>query len=158
MENKAGPTALILTRLKLPVLDRTGMAPASELFKGGYILWEPSMSPQIILIGTGSEVHTVLEAAKILQGKGVAARVISLPSWEIFSRQTPEYRDKVLPPATKVRLSVEAGTTIGWERYVGLEGMALGVTRFGASAPGEVVLKQYGLIPQKVVDLALKMV
>jgi transketolase len=156
MQNRECPVALILTRQKLPVLDRTKKATSGGLHKGGYILRESSSSPKIILIGTGSEVHLALDAAETLEKKGIAVRVVSLPSWEIFDRQTQEYRDMVLPPAIKTRISIEAGTTMGWEKYVGPEGIALGVSHFGASAPGEVVYKQYGFTSQRLIDTALK--
>jgi len=153
-----GPTAIILTRQKVPVLDRSELTPASELKRGGYILWESGTSPQLIIIGTGSELHVALEAGKQLKDKGVSARVVSLPSWELFEAQTEAYRKRVLPPEIKARVSIEAGTTIGWEKYVGLEGKAIGVNRFGASAPGKTVLQNLGFTSQNVVNTALKLV
>ena len=132
MERRHGPTALVLSRQSLPVLDRRTLAPARGVQRGGYILWETSPSPQAILIGTGSETHIALEAGRLLQEKGIAARVVSMPSWEMFDIQPSEYRDQVLPSRIRARVSVEAGTPLGWERYVGLDGVAIGVSRFGA--------------------------
>ena len=155
LERRHGPTALILSRQNLPVLDRTPLAPASGLRHGGYILREASSSPAVILIGTGSEVHIALEAGKLLQDKGVAARVVSLPSWELFDAQPVNYRNMVLPPNIRARISIEAAMPLGWERYVGLDGIAIGLSRFGVSAPGKVIYDKLGLTAQRVVDEAL---
>ncbi|UCG83677.1 MAG: transketolase, partial [Dehalococcoidia bacterium] len=155
MERHNGPTALILSRQHLPILDRIEMAPASNLRKGGYALWEASATPETILIGTGSEVHIALEAGRLLQEKGIAARVVSLPSWGLFDAQPLAYRNKVLPPEIRARVSIEAGTPLGWERYVGLDGMAIGLSRFGASAPAKVIYKQLGLTAEHMVKEAL---
>jgi transketolase len=150
MERRHGPTALILSRQSLPLLDRRGLAPATEVQRGGYVLWQTSASPEAIIIGTGSEVHIALEAGRLLRGEGIAARVISLPSWEVFDAQPPDYRRQVLPASVRVRVSIEAGTPLGWERYVGLDGTAVGLSRFGASAPGKVVYEQLGLTAERV--------
>ncbi|MBI4302746.1 MAG: transketolase [Chloroflexi bacterium] len=157
IERRHGPTALILTRQNLPVLDRSALAPASGLRQGGYILWGASPSPDIILIGTGSEVHLVLAAGKKLQERGVSARVISLPSWELFDAQPVEYRNNILPPSVRARISIEAASPLGWEKFVGLDGIAIGVSRFGASAPGEVAYEKLGMTVQRVIDEALKL-
>ncbi len=157
LERRHGPTALILSRQNLPVLDRTPLAPASGLRHGGYILREASSSPAVILIGTGSEVHIALEAGKLLQDKGVAARVVSLPSWELFDAQPVNYRNMVLPPNIRARISIEAAMPLGWERYVGLDGIAIGLSRFGVSAPGKVIYDKLGLTAQHMVDEALKL-
>ena len=157
LEHRHGPTALVLTRQNLPVLNRTELAPASGVQYGGYILWEAAAPPDIILIGTGSEVHIALEAGKLLQEKSIAARVVSLPSWELFDAQPVEYRNAVLPPNIRARISIEAGTPLGWERYVGLDGIAIGLSRFGASAPGKVIYEKLGLTAQHMVDEALKL-
>ncbi len=157
LERRHGPTALILSRQKLPVLDRKILAPASGVQRGGYVLWETTSSPDVILIGTGSEVHIALEAGKLLQDKGMAARVISLPSWELFDAQPVEYRNAVLPPNLRARISIEAGVPLGWERYTGLDGVAIGLSRFGASAPSQVIYEKLGLTAQRVVDEALRL-
>jgi transketolase len=157
MERRHGPTSLVLTRQNLPVLDRGVLAPAAGLQRGGYVLWEMKSPPDVVLIGTGSEVHIALEAGRLLEQHGVAARVVSLPSWELFEKQPPEYRDEVLPPAVTRRISIEAASPLGWERYVGPEGVIIGVNRFGASAPGEVIYQHLGLTPQRVVDEAQRL-
>jgi transketolase len=137
------------------LLDRTELAPASGVQRGGYVLWEAATPPDIILIGTGSELHIALEVGKLLRDRGVAARVVSLPSWELFDAQPADYRNEVLPPHIRARVSIEAGTPLGWERYVGLDGVAIGLPRFGASAPGEVLYEKLGLTTQRVLDEAL---
>ena len=157
INNRNNPTALIFTRQKLPVIDRTITAPACDTRYGGYILWQASEVPDIIIIGTGSEVHIALEAGKRLQEYGIAARVVSLPSWELFEAQSKEYREKVLPVNIKARISIEAGVTFGWERYIGTEGVAIGIDRFGASAPSDILYQQFGLTAERIVSEALKM-
>ncbi len=154
LEKRQGPTALILTRQKLPVLDRRELAAASGVRRGGYVLWQASPSPQVILIGTGSEVHIAMEAGKILQQKGIAASVVSLPSWDLFDVQSKEYKDSVLPPGVKVRISIEAAVTLGWHKYVGDEGIAIGIDRFGASAPYKEIYKHFGLTAERMVKEA----
>ncbi len=157
VENRHGPTALIFSRQNLPVLDRSALPPARGLRRGGYILWQATAAPEVIIIGTGSEVHIALEAGKLLQERGVAARVVSLPSWELFDAQPAEYRDEVLPPGIRARISIEAASPLGWERYVGLDGVAIGVSRFGVSAPGRVIYEKLGLTAQRIVDEALQL-
>ena len=154
---RTGPTALVFSRQALPILDRTILAPVSNLQKGGYVLWQSTPTPEVILIATGSEVHIALEAGKDLQQKGISARVVSLPSWELFEAQPLTYRQEVLPPNITARISIEAGVTMGWERYVGQNGVAIGVSRFGASAPGNIVYEKLGLTVQRVVLEALKL-
>lgn len=156
IQRKNGPTALMLSRQGLPVLDREKLAPVSGVQKGGYVLWEEIAPPDIILIGTGSEVPIALEAGKLLFEKRIAARVVSLPCWELFDAQPVEYRRSVLLPNVK-RLSIEAGTTIGWERYVGPDGIAIGLNRFGASAPYKTIYEKLGLTPQRVVDETIRL-
>jgi transketolase len=155
--SRNNPTALIFTRQKLPVIDRTTAAPAGNVKYGGYILWQSSELPDIIIIGTGSEVHIALEAGKRLQEQGIAARVVSLPSWELFEAQSREYREKVLPANIKARISIEAGVTFGWERYTGSEGVAIGIDKFGASAPYNVLYQQFGLTAESIVSEARKL-
>lgn len=154
LERQNGPTVLALSRQGLPILDRGDLAAASGVQRGGYVLWEASGQPNIIIIGTGSEVHIAMEAGKLLQKRGIAARVVSLPSWELFDAQPAAYRNEVLPPDIRMRLSIEAGTPLGWERYVGLDGKAIGVSHFGASAPQKVVYEKFGLTAQKVAEEA----
>jgi transketolase len=144
--NQRGPTALVFTRQNVPVLNRTELAPAAGLQHGAYVLWEATKAaPEVILIGTGSEVHIALEAGRQLASEGIAVRVVSMPSWELFDRQPASYRESVLPPPVKARVAVEAGITLGWEHYVGLEGAVVGMEGFGASAPGEVLYEEFGI-------------
>ena len=155
LEKSNGPTALVLTRQALPILDRHEMSPSCGVKKGGYILWQASGKPEVILIGTGSEVHIALEAARMLKEKGISARVVSLPSWDIFEAQSEEYRRSVIPPQIKARISIEAGVTIGWSRYTGDNGVAIGIDHFGASAPAKVLYEKFGITAQKTVSEAL---
>ncbi len=164
IEHRAGPVALALTRQKLPVLDRTKYASAENLVKGAYILAENlpagkagSKQPEIILIGTGSEVQLVVGAYETLVKENIAARVVSMPSWELFERQPEEYRRSIFPPSAKKRLAVEAAVPMGWEKYVGDEGDVLGITKFGASAPGDVVMREYGFTVENVLAHARKL-
>jgi transketolase len=153
--NDDGPTALILTRQKLTVLDRTGLAPAQGLRRGGYVLWESDAgTPDVILIGTGSEVHIALEAGQRLAEGEVSVRVVSLPSWELFDKQSEGYRESVLPAAVRARVAVEAGITLGWEHYVGLDGAVIGMAGFGASAPAGVLYEEFGITVEQVVARA----
>jgi transketolase len=152
MEHCEGPVGLALTRQKIPIFDAKAVAGARQ---GGYVLVrERSERPDIILIGTGSEVSLCVEAHKILSSEGVAARVVSLPCWEIFARQTQQYRDEVLPPSVTARLAVEAASPFGWKEYVGDKGDVIGIDHFGASAPGEVLFKEFGFTPQRIVERA----
>ncbi|MGH8542693.1 MAG: transketolase [Gammaproteobacteria bacterium] len=155
MQHTAGPVGLVLTRQKIPVLDRTTLAPAAGTTHGAYVLADTDGSlPELILIATGSEVSLALEAHRQLVAEGVRSRVVSMPSWELFEAQSAEYRDAVLPPAVHARVSVEAGSPFGWERYVGFTGAIIGVNRFGASAPGSVVMAEYGFTVEHVVATA----
>jgi len=156
VRNKKKPTVMCLTRQNLPVYDRTQCAPASGLLKGGYTLWESKAgtTPELILIGTGSELSLCFDAAQKLGAEGKAVRVVSLPSWDLFEAQPQSYRDTVLPPAVKKRVAVEAGVHMGWERYIGPEGKMVGVDRFGASAPYERLAKEYGLTVEHVLEAA----
>ena len=158
MKRRNGPTVLVLSRQDLPVLDHHGATQAGGLHQGGYVLWDASENPDVILIGTGSEVHIALEAGKLLRGEGVNARVVSLPSWELFDDQPKDYRNTVLPPDIPARVSIEAATPLGWERYVGREGGAIGISHFGASAPAGVLYEKFGLTAQRVIEEAKKLV
>jgi transketolase len=150
---RTGPTVLVLTRQNLPLLDRDNL-PFTDVQRGAYILWESDPKPEIILIGTGSEVHIILAAGQQLAQKGVKARVISFPSWELFEAQPNEYKEMVLPPNVKTRISMEAASPFGWERYVGYKGSIIGINHFGASAPGGVIYEKFGLTPEHVVSEA----
>jgi transketolase len=153
VENKNGPTAIILTRQNIPVLDRGKVSPAIGLRKGAYTLSDSSPGkPEVILIGTGSEVHLALEVREKLLAEGVKARVVSMPSWELFEQQPEDYRLEVLPPDITQRMSIEAGVTLGWHRYVGKEGEIVGIDHFGASAPGSVVLKEFGFTSNDILN------
>jgi transketolase len=153
--NRQGPTALIFTRQIVPALNRAELASAGNLKHGGYILWDSSkMIPQVILIGTGSEVAIALEAGIQLAKERIRVRVVSLPSWELFDRQPSDYRDRILPPDVRNRVVVEAGIGKGWERYIGLDGAVVGMDSFGASAPGNVLYQEFGITIEKVVEAA----
>ncbi|HEY6158189.1 MAG TPA: transketolase [Gemmatimonadales bacterium] len=155
MRHTSGPVGLVLTRQKLPVLDRTTLAPAAGTARGAYVLIDAGEGlPELILIATGSEVSLALEAYRQLAGEGVRSRVVSMPSWELFEAQSAEYRQAVLPPAVHARVSVEAGSPFGWERYVGPDGAIIAVDRFGASAPGPEVMARYGFSVEHVVATA----
>lgn len=149
--NERGPTALILSRQKLPALDP---AVAADALRGGYVLWKSDADPQVILLGTGSEVHIALEAGKKLAAAGVPTSVVSLPSWELFDRQPADYRESVLPNAVRARVAVEAASKLGWEHYVGLDGAVVGMNGFGASAPAEVLYEKFGVTVENVVAQA----
>jgi transketolase len=155
MLNTHGPTVLVFTRQNLPVIDRTKYAPAEGLHRGAYVIWQLSnQEPDIIFIATGSEVQLALQAGRTLASEGHHVRVVSMPSWELFDRQPKEYRDSVLPPTVRARVSVEAGVKIGWEHYVGSEGRIIGLDHFGASAPGEILFEKFGFTPEHVVATA----
>jgi transketolase len=155
MRHTAGPVGLVLTRQKVPVLDRTRLAPAAGTARGAYVLVDTDEGlPELILIATGSEVSLALEAHQTLVGEGVRSRVVSMPSWELFEAQSAEYREAVLPAAVRARVSVEAGSPFGWERYVGPAGAIIGVDGFGASAPGPEVMARYGFTVEHVVATA----
>jgi transketolase len=157
LQRRDGPTALVLTRQNLPVFDRTRLGPADGLLRGGYVLQDaPDGRPDVILLATGSEVEIALAAAAELDDSRVAARVVALPSWELFEGQDDEYRDTVLPPKVTARVSIEAGTTFGWERYVGTAGASIGIDHFGASAPAKVLYKEFGLTADNLAATALR--
>jgi len=155
LQTTTGPVALILSRQNLPVLDRRKLPPADELAHGAYVLSAPDGAPQAILIATGSEVHVAVAAQSLLAENGVAANVVSMPSWELFEKMPQSYRDSVLPPGISARVAVEAGVALGWERYVGASGIVVGINGFGASAPGETVMEKFGFTPERVADAVL---
>ncbi len=154
LERPDGPVALSLSRQKVPTLDRSGLAPASGLERGAYTLWESSSSPDLILIATGAEVALTLEAGRRIAGDGSSVRVVSMPCWELFEAQSADYRDEVLPPDVRARLSVEPGVALGWHRWVGDLGDSISIEHFGASAPGATVLEQFGYSLDNVVARA----
>jgi len=153
--NTTGPTALLLTRQNLPTIDRTQYAPAAGVLKGGYVLWDSRPGqPEVILIGTGSELELAMKAADALAAEGIGVRVVSMPSWELFDAQDAEYRESVLPAAVRARVAVEAGLRLGWERYVGLDGEVVGMDGFGASAPYQKLYEAFGITAEAIVERA----
>ena len=153
-----GPTVLVMGRQNLPVLDRETYASAGGVARGGYVIRDSSGEPEVILIGTGSEVHIALDAGHMLREKGIQARVVSLPSWELFDAQPLEYRTTVLPPQIRARVSIEAASRLGWERYTGLDGVAIGMSGFGASAPASVLYQEFGITAQRMAEEAESLV
>ncbi len=155
MTRNDGPVILLMSRQNLPILDRSVLAPASGVQQGAYILADAANGrPEIILIATGAELHQAHDAWKELTASGVAARLVSMPSWERFEAQSAEYRASVLPPTVKKRISIEAGCTFGWSRYVGDSGLSIGVDHFGESAPGDEVLRRFGFTSANIVEKA----
>jgi transketolase len=149
------PVALVLTRQPVPTFDRSKYAPASGVAKGAYILADTQdAKPDVILMGTGSEVSLCVEAYEQLKSQGIKARVVSMPSWDLFERQDEAYRKQLLPPEVKARVSVEMAATFGWSRYLGPTGVAIGMHRFGASAPIKDLLKKFGFTAERVVAAA----
>jgi transketolase len=141
-----------LTRQKLPVFDRTKFGSAEGVARGAYVLSDPPNGKiAVILMGTGSEVSVIVEAQALLVAEGINARVVSMPSWELFEKQPVEYRESVLPPAIKARLAIEAASPLGWSRYVGDNGEVIALDHFGASAPYQVIMEKFGFTPANVV-------
>ncbi|MBU4344675.1 MAG: transketolase [Proteobacteria bacterium] len=157
MKSVNGPVALILSRQKLPVLDRSRYGLAEGLANGAYILSDSEGKPDIILIASGSEVHITLTAAGILADQGVSVRVVNMPSWELFEKMPQEYKDKILLPDVEKRIAVEAGIPMGWERYVGSGGAIIGITGFGVSAPGGLVMEKFGFTSENIVEKAIEL-
>lgn len=152
LERRGGPTALALTRQGVEIIDRETYASAENLGRGAYVLGDiGDQDPEVILMASGSEVELIVKAGERLAAEGVNVRLVSFPSWELFQEQNQEYRDQVLPPEIPLRVAVEAGVAQGWERWVGSEGLFIGVDRFGASAPGERVMQEYGLSVENVI-------
>jgi len=153
LEYAEGPALLVLTRQSLPIIDRNKQNSASLTGKGAYIIADSDKdTPDAILIATGSEVQLTLDARKALKDDNIDARVVSMPSWELFARQSQSYRDKILLPDVKARVSVEAGATFGWERWIGSAGTAIGINRFGASAPYEEIYEQFGITVDRIIN------
>ena len=155
LERTQGPTAIVLTRQKIPVLPPEGVHRDDGVGRGAYVLSDAEGGrPDVLLLASGSEVHVALAAKTLLSAEGVAARVVSMPCWERFEEQEAGYRESVLPPSVPARVSVEAGSTFGWERYVGDRGASVGIDRFGASAPAERIFRELGITPEAVRDRA----
>ncbi len=153
-----GPVAMVLTRQNLPILAETVEHAGEGLAKGAYILSEATNGhPELILLATGSEVSLAMSSKKELEAKGIPTRVVSMPSWELFEKQDEEYRDEVIPSSVKARISIEMAYPMGWERYTGDHGKVIGIRTFGASAPGDRVMKEYGFTVENVVNTALSM-
>lgn len=158
MAHREGPVAIVLSRQKLPTLDRQKVASAAGLARGAYVLADAEGgAPQAIIIATGAEVHPALKARDLLLKEGLRARLVSMPCWETFAAQDAAYRESVLPPAVTARVSVEAGATLGWYRWIGDRGIAIGIDRFGASAPGEVNLEKFGFTAEHIAEAVQKL-
>jgi transketolase len=153
VEQEDRPSFLSLTRQGIPCLERTEAEGAEGLRKGAYVLAEASTGvPQLILLASGSELHLAVEARATLEKEAVPTRVVSMPSWALFHEQSREYQDTVLPPGVTARVSVEAGTTLGWDRWIGPTGIAIGLDRFGASAPSPVLFEKLGITTERVIE------
>jgi transketolase len=154
LEHRDGPVALVLTRQGLPVIDQDKYTTADHLEKGAYILSDTDGDPDVILIATGSEVSLILAAQEKLKDENINARIVSMPSWELFEKQDADYKEKVLPKSLRKRMAVEAGSPMGWHRYVTDEGTVIGIDKFGESAPGGELMKEYGFSEENVVKRA----
>jgi transketolase len=155
MQQRHKPAVLVLSRQAMPTLDRTKYASASGVAKGGYILADaPGANPEIVLLATGTEVGLAVDVYEKLAAEGVRARVVSMPSWELFEQQSDKYRDSVLPPDVTHRISVEQGSTLGWALYHGPGGRAIGMRTFGASAPLKELQKKFGFTPDALLAAA----
>jgi len=157
LQYKTGPVALILTRQGLDVIDQKKYPPASNLAKGAYVLADAD-KPDVLLLATGSEVSIALKAAEKLSAEGIAARVVSMPCWQLFEKQDKKYKDSVLPPEIKARVGIEAGVQQGWGRWLGEKGIFIGMNSFGASAPGKVCFEKFGITVEKVVEAGKELI
>lgn len=157
MLQKDRPTAIAFTRQGVPTFDRSKMGSAEGTMKGAYVLSDDGDTPDVILMASGSEVSLSVDAAEILRAEGKSVRVVSMPCWELFEEQSQSYKDSVLPPNVTRRLSVEAGTTMGWDRYTGAEGKSFGLDRFGESGPGGELFKHFGFTPENIASIAREM-
>ena len=151
IENTHGPTALLLTRQGLPTYDRTKFGSAEGTLKGAYVLADAEKI-DVILIASGSEVAVAMAAREELAKQNIGARVVSMPSWELFDKQSKEYRDSVLPPSVTARVAIEAAIMQGWEKYVGMDGVLIGMTGYGASAPIKTLMEKFGFTAANVVE------
>jgi transketolase len=155
LDHREGPVSLILGRQGLPVIDRSRFSSAKDLARGGYVLAESQTGKlDLILLATGAEVHLVLGAHEELSGEGIGVRVVNMPSWDLFERQSARYKDDVLPPSVEARLSVEAASPIGWHRYIGMKGDTICMRKFGASAPYKILFERFGFTVDEVVKRA----
>ncbi len=157
MERREGPTALILSRQGLPILEGTDEGAQIGVARGAWCPVEDGGSPQVVLLATGSEVQLAVQAGAELADRGIKARVVSMPSQELFDGQAEQYRRRLLPPGVPV-VAIEAGVTFGWERYAGAGGAIIGLDRFGASAPGEVVAENLGFTVERIVEAAIRVI
>jgi transketolase len=154
MVRRSGPTLLVLSRQKLPVLERPPLGSAEGVGRGAYILLDaPGGVPHAILVASGSEVHVAVAAARLLQADRVRVRVVSMPSWELFAAQSETYRNEVLPPTVKVRLGIEAASPFGWRRWIGDDGAMLAMEGFGASAPGERLFQEFKFTAERAAEI-----
>jgi transketolase len=159
MKLKKEPVALVLTRQPIPTIDRTRYASAAGVARGGYVLADSEGGkPQVILIATGSEVYLCIDAYEKLKTEGIRARVVSIPSWDLFDHQDQSYRDQVLPPEITARLAVEQASVLGWAQYVGAKGRVIGMRTFGASAPLKDLQKKFGFTVEAVIQAARELV
>ncbi|MBT7819413.1 MAG: transketolase, partial [Chloroflexi bacterium] len=159
ISNNSGPTCILVTRQNVPVLDRSKFTSAKNLAYGAYILSDCEKNiPDVLLIATGSEVPIALKAQEELVKQEIHARVIAMPSWDLFENQTKEYQDKVLPPNIKARVSIEAGSTLAWERWVGDDGEMIGIDSFGASAPWQDLFQKFNITSENIVQVAQKVI
>jgi transketolase len=151
LQQKNSPIAIVLTRQKIPVLDRTKLSAAEGTEKGAYVLLDCAAEPDVIIMASGSEVFHAVEAFNILQTEGINSRVVSFPSWELFETQTSEYKESVLPSSIKARISIEAGVKQGWEKYIGEYGVSISIEKFGSSAPYNILFKEYGMTVENII-------
>ncbi|MBA7610809.1 Transketolase [subsurface metagenome] len=155
LENRDGPVALLLTRQGLTVLDQGKYGSAANLSKGAYVL-AGADKPDVLLLASGSEIGIALEAAEKLTAEGITAQVVSMPCWELFDKQNQEYKDSVIPPSVKARVGIEAGVELGWSKWLGEKGIFIGMSSFGASAPGKVCFEKFGITVENVIKAAKK--
>jgi transketolase len=155
LEYRCGPVALLLTRQGVPVIDQSKYPSAKNLVKGAYVLVRPD-KPDVLILATGSEVSVALTAAEKLSADGIAAHVVSMPCWELFEQQNQDYRDSVIPPDVKARVGIEAGVELGWHKWLGEQGIFVGMSTFGASAPCKVCFEKFGITSDNTIKAAKK--
>jgi transketolase len=155
LEHRDGPVALLLTRQGLAVIDQNKYSSATNLSQGAYVLLGAD-KPDVLLLATGSEVSIAMDAAEKLAAEGISAQVVSMPCWELFEKQSKEYRDSVLPPNVKARVGIEAGVELGWSKWLGDKGIFIGMSSFGTSAPGKVCFEKFGITVEKTIEAAKK--